>query len=198
MVSLSAWPEFRYFTGRWYALASAKEASFRRSVTSATWSPKSLSKIWLNQRYVIIPRGWPMERRCPRNTKRSNPARVPAILSWCLAINSCMGVLLRIVIGFWNEPAMIRRWGAPRSLDSTVPEDEYAFRMRERWGFAKADCQRLIAESLPKCFGCGYAALCRVRVWLTSVLLDRRPSLLTLRQRSSVFVRMIHRYYSVV
>src|SRR5215469_17070284 len=26
--------------------------------------------------------------------------------------------------------------------------------------FAKADCQRLIAESLPKCFGCGYAALC--------------------------------------
>ena len=26
---------------------------------------------------------------------------------------------------------------------------------------AKADCQRLIAESLPKCFGCGYAALCR-------------------------------------
>jgi len=25
---------------------------------------------------------------------------------------------------------------------------------------AKADCQRLIAESLPKCFGCGYAALC--------------------------------------
>jgi hypothetical protein len=24
---------------------------------------------------------------------------------------------------------------------------------------AKADCQRLIAESLPKCFGCGYAAL---------------------------------------
>jgi hypothetical protein len=26
----------------------------------------------------------------------------------------------------------------------------------------KADCQRLIAESLPKCFGCGYAALCRV------------------------------------
>src|SRR2546427_8933388 len=25
---------------------------------------------------------------------------------------------------------------------------------------AKADCQRLTAESLPKCFGCGYAALC--------------------------------------
>jgi len=41
-------------------------------------------------------------------------------------------------------------------------------------------------------------ALCRVRVWLASVLLDRRPSLLTLRQRSFVFVRMIHRYYTVV
>ena len=34
-----------------------------------------------------------------RNTKRSNPESVPAILSWCLAINSCMGVLLRIVVG---------------------------------------------------------------------------------------------------
>src|SRR5260370_14570140 len=41
-------------------------------------------------------------------------------------------------------------------------------------------------------------ALSRVRVRLTCVLLDRRPSLLTLRQRSSVFVRMIHRYYTVV
>ena len=25
---------------------------------------------------------------------------------------------------------------------------------------AKADCRRLVAESLPKCFGCGSAALC--------------------------------------
>src|ERR1700737_1981859 len=41
-------------------------------------------------------------------------------------------------------------------------------------------------------------ALCRVRVRLTSVLLDRRPSLPTLRQRWSVFVRMVHRYYSAV
>src|SRR5208283_4596258 len=48
MVSLSVWLEFRYFTGRPYALASAKEASFRRSVTSATWSPKFLSNTWLN------------------------------------------------------------------------------------------------------------------------------------------------------
>src|ERR1700694_3819906 len=36
-------------------------------------------------------------------------------------------------------------------------------------------------------------ALRRVRVRLTSVLLDQRPSLLTLRRRSSVFVRMTHR-----
>jgi hypothetical protein len=50
MVSLSVWLEFRYFTGRPYALASAKEASFRRSVTSATWSPKFLSNTWLNQK----------------------------------------------------------------------------------------------------------------------------------------------------
>src|SRR5947209_14506296 len=41
-------------------------------------------------------------------------------------------------------------------------------------------------------------ALCRVRVRLTSVLLDQRPSLLTLRRRSSVFVRMTHRYCSAV
>src|SRR5260370_40725210 len=41
-------------------------------------------------------------------------------------------------------------------------------------------------------------ALSRVRVRWTCVLLDRRPSLLTLRQRSSVVVRMIHRYYTVV
>src|ERR1700682_3125790 len=40
---------------------------------------------------VWITDGAPMERRCPRNTKRSNPESVPAILSWCLAINSCMG-----------------------------------------------------------------------------------------------------------
>src|SRR5215469_2458270 len=26
---------------------------------------------------------------------------------------------------------------------------------------AKADCQQLIAEGLPNCFGCGYAALCQ-------------------------------------
>src|ERR1035438_9921483 len=31
-----------------------------------------------------------------------------------------------------------------------------------------------------------------------SVLLDQQPSLLTLRQRCSVFVRMIHRYYAAV
>jgi hypothetical protein len=58
-----------------------------------------------------------MERRCPRNTKRSNPESVPAILSWCLAINSCMRVLLRVVIGVWNEPAMIRGWGNALGLE---------------------------------------------------------------------------------
>ena len=62
----------------------------------------------------------------------------------------------------------------------------------------KADCQRLIAESLPKCFGCGYAALCRERVRLMSVLLDQRSSLLTLRRQSPIFVRVIHRYYTAV
>ena len=41
-------------------------------------------------------------------------------------------------------------------------------------------------------------ALCRVRVRLTSVLLDQRPSLLILRQRLPVFVQMIHRYCSAV
>src|ERR1035438_7520545 len=35
---------------------------------------------------------------------------------------------------------------------------------------------------------------CRVE----SVLLDQQPSLLTLRRRASVFVRMIHRYYAAV
>src|SRR5215472_9962483 len=46
----------------------------------------------------------------------------------------------------------------------------------------------------------GYAslALCRVRAGLMGVLLDQRPSLLTLRQRFPVVVRMIHRYCSAV
>jgi len=38
----------------------------------------------------------------------------------------------------------------------------------------------------------------RVRVEWKSVLLDPQPSLLTLRQRRSVFVRVIHRYYAAV
>src|SRR6516165_12079972 len=41
-------------------------------------------------------------------------------------------------------------------------------------------------------------ALCRVRAELMSVLLDQRPSLLTLRLRFPAFVRMIHRYCSAV
>src|SRR5215472_11754545 len=41
-------------------------------------------------------------------------------------------------------------------------------------------------------------ALCRERAGLMSVLLDQRPSLLTLRRRLPAFVRMIHRYYSAV
>src|SRR5260370_872394 len=50
------------------------------------------------------------------------------------------------------------------------------------------------------CQSLGHAlpALRRVRVRLTCVLLDRPPSLLILRQRSFVFVRMIHRYYTLV
>ena len=41
-------------------------------------------------------------------------------------------------------------------------------------------------------------ARCRVRVEWESVLLDPQPSLLTLRRRYSVLVRMIHRYYAAV
>src|SRR6266481_8624352 len=41
-------------------------------------------------------------------------------------------------------------------------------------------------------------ALCRVRAGLMSVLLDQRPSLLTLRRRFPAFVRVIHRYSSAV
>ena len=39
---------------------------------------------------------------------------------------------------------------------------------------------------------------CRVRVKWVSVLLDPQPSLLILRRRYPVFVRMIHRYYAAV
>src|ERR1017187_1495612 len=46
--------------------------------------------------------------------------------------------------------------------------------------------------------GCANLALCRVRAGLMSVLLDQRPSLLTLRQRFPVFVQVIHRYSSAV
>jgi len=46
--------------------------------------------------------------------------------------------------------------------------------------------------------GHAFPALCRVRVRLTGVLLDRSPSLPTLRRRPSVFVRMVHRYYAAV
>ena len=61
------------------------------------------------------------------------------------------------------------------------------------------------SPSYPCCFthtrqplGHAILALCRVRVGLMSVLLDQRPSLLTLRRRLLIFVRMIHRYYSAV
>src|SRR5215472_4575762 len=50
------------------------------------------------------------------------------------------------------------------------------------------------------CQSLGHAlpALRRVRARLSGVLLDQRPSLPTLRRRSRVFVRMVHRYYSAV
>ena len=41
-------------------------------------------------------------------------------------------------------------------------------------------------------------ALCRVRVRWWRILLDQRPSLLILRKRFPIFVRMIHRYCSAV
>ena len=50
----------------------------------------------------------------------------------------------------------------------------------------------------PQPLGHASPALRRVRVKPWSVLLAQRPSLLTLRRRSSVFVRMIHRYYATV
>jgi hypothetical protein len=43
-----------------------------------------------------------------------------------------------------------------------------------------------------------YLALCRARAESMSVLLDQRPSLLTLRQRFPALVRMTHRYYGAV
>jgi hypothetical protein len=43
-----------------------------------------------------------------------------------------------------------------------------------------------------------HPALSRERARWKSVLLDQQPSLLTLRRRFSVFVRMIHRYYAAV
>jgi hypothetical protein len=46
--------------------------------------------------------------------------------------------------------------------------------------------------------GHAYLALCRARVESMSVLLDQRPSLLTLRRRFPAFVRMTHRYYGAV
>jgi arsenite methyltransferase len=42
------------------------------------------------------------------------------------------------------------------------------------------------------------AAMRRVRVRLTGVLLDQRPSLPSLRGRCLVFVRIVHRYYAAV
>src|ERR1035437_9693441 len=46
--------------------------------------------------------------------------------------------------------------------------------------------------------GHAYLALCRARVESMSVLLDQRPSLLTLRRRFPAFVRMTHRDYGAV
>src|ERR1039458_2692668 len=50
----------------------------------------------------------------------------------------------------------------------------------------------------PPPVGHAQSALSRVRVEWKSVLLDPQPSLLTLRRRWPVFVRMIHRYYAAV
>ena len=43
-----------------------------------------------------------------------------------------------------------------------------------------------------------HPALSRERAWLVSVLLDQRPSLLTLRRQQAAIVRVIHRYYATV
>jgi len=56
----------------------------------------------------------------------------------------------------------------------------------------------LLVRTLAHPWGTRSPALCRVRVEGESVLLDQQPSLLTLRQRCSVFVRVIHRYYAAV
>src|SRR6516162_909908 len=75
----------------------------------------------------------------------------------------------------------------------------------------QCDCQmvkqggELHLLPFPSCFthtrqplGRANLALCRERAGLMSVLLDQRPSLLTLRRRLPAFVRMIHRYCTAV
>src|ERR1035438_784490 len=120
-----------------------------------------------------------MERRCPRNTKRSNPESVPAILSWCLAINSCMGVPLRIVIGFWNEPAMIR------GLRNALGLELARFRKTNTISY-----RSVLVAAMPRYVGCVSSG--RVFSVISSL-----PSSLS-ADVLSVFVRMIHQYYAAV
>jgi hypothetical protein len=94
--------------------------------------------------------------------------------------------------------------GSPASVSSPRPARQpdnqngflrsFAYSGASGNSMAKLGCFPHARQSL----GHALPALSRVRVRLTCVLLDRRPFLLTLRQRSSVFVRMIHRYCTVV
>ena len=55
-----------------------------------------------------------------------------------------------------------------------------------------------LLRTLPHPWDTRSPALSRVRVEWKGVPLDPQPSLLTLRQQDSVFVRVIHRYYAAV
>src|SRR6266851_7748949 len=91
-----------------------------------------------------------MERRCPRNTKRSNPDSVPAILSWCLAINSCMGVFLRIVVGL-GTTCNDTQTGNARNASGQPALVGFKGLQRRVYASAKADCQLLTAERSRQC-----------------------------------------------
>src|ERR1700758_3950340 len=98
-----------------------------------------------------------MERRCPRNTKRSNPESVPAILSWCLAINSCMGVFLRIVVGLGTTCNDTQTGNA---RNASAQPARVGFKGLQRRVCASAKAGLLTADSL-KAYDSVWLRLCR-------------------------------------
>src|ERR1700751_3317278 len=111
-----------------------------------------------------------MERRCPRNTKRSNPDSVPAILSWCLAINSCMGVFLRIVVGLGTTCNDTQTGNA---RNASAQPARVGFKGLQRRVCASAKAGLLTADSL-KAYDSVWLRLCRaVLKRVATVQLDR-------------------------